>query len=395
MGNDPNVDKNNHVEQQSPKPIVEKPEIHEIPIEQIEVGEFCQRRETDETLASLAENIQQHGLIHFPTVMEEEREHYLLISGHRRYFACQDLGLKTLACHVVRVTKEEAAFLSLSENIARHNPDPVKQAEELCRLKKLTGLSDAQIAEKVGLTQSGVSERLSILLLGEDILQDIDLTHAIELARITRMNRFNGQLEVRRLRNKAINHGVSAREIRSLATLMETGEYDRLPDKLKDLLMEDKYMTADMARLCLDPEGAVEGEGKMAERLKAVVRGLGYKEMEKFVLQAVKRRLTVGEAKEQLAKMLERLLQEEEDHGEGPFNAQKVLNQVSGWIDDTEHWRARVSVLVESGPKELAKLSKAWEHLVWTWQAFTDDLKEAAADQMVTSAAPGSTLEGE
>lgn len=373
------------------------PDIRRIPLDSIEVGEICKRSRADEDLGSLIDSIRQRGLIQFPTVMENGGAgEFLLIAGSRRYAACKALGWNDMPCHVVEVTAAEAALISLSENAMRMRRNPVEEARAYQQMKEMLGVTDIQIAAAVGLPQSGVTERLSILRLPNDILKSIDtrpnsrfkLTHAVKLAKLMRSKRPNREVEVRDLHKKAKREHLSSTEVGKLVDPLINGEYDQLPEKLQQLVMANRHMTSEMAQLFLHPEKVVHGHGHETSQLRDIAKGLSARDLEQFVRRSVNQGLSADQARERLDQTLRRRKAEQDfqrqSDEQGEVNnedtslaSQDVVKAIFALTEELVHSRDQVEDLARFGRQELERVRRAGRKLAEQWESFEEKLTAA------------------
>jgi ParB/RepB/Spo0J family partition protein len=124
-----------------------------------------QRKQLDE----LAKSIAMHGLLQ-PIVVAENGDRYRLIAGERRYRAAELAGLKQVPV-VVRQPDEGSSGLELAivENVAREQLDPREEAKAYQRLMDEHGLTRKGVAERVGVAQRRVTDRLQILELPDEL----------------------------------------------------------------------------------------------------------------------------------------------------------------------------------------------------------------------------------
>lgn len=114
----------------------------------------------------LALSIRENGLIQ-PLVVQQipGRPGFQIVAGHRRLAAMQHLKAATAPCVVRRdMLPDEELLAMLVENGQRANLDPIEEARALDRLKK-SGLSDRDIASKVGRSMGTIRSRLDLLRL--------------------------------------------------------------------------------------------------------------------------------------------------------------------------------------------------------------------------------------
>jgi ParB family transcriptional regulator, chromosome partitioning protein len=122
----------------------------------------------EKELEDLARSIQSVGLIHPPTVIKlKEGSGYELVSGERRLRACKMAGLEHIPVFIREYSEELSAQAALIENIQRVDLDPLEVAFALSSLMKTQGITQDQLAKKVGKKRSTIANYLR--LLGLDI----------------------------------------------------------------------------------------------------------------------------------------------------------------------------------------------------------------------------------
>ena len=150
-----------------------------LPIAQVEPGLNQPRKHfEEEALADLAESIRQHGMIQPLTVRRLASGYYQIIAGERRWRAARMAGLKEVPCLVSAVGEEDAALLALIENIQRRDLNYMEEAAALQKLIAAYGLSQEQVAEKLGRSQSAVANKLRLLKLSPECAQTL-LEHGL------------------------------------------------------------------------------------------------------------------------------------------------------------------------------------------------------------------------
>lgn len=123
-------------------------------------------RDRLQDIEELAMSIAENGLIQ-PIVVQKIPGHdgFQIVAGHRRAAAARRLGMVKVPCIVRRdMLPDEELLAMLVENGQRANLDPIEEARALHKLKA-GGLTDAQIARKVGRSIATVSSRLMLLTL--------------------------------------------------------------------------------------------------------------------------------------------------------------------------------------------------------------------------------------
>ena len=101
------------------------PRIFDIPLSEIDdFPDHPYRVLDDEDMQTLMESIKERGVITPVTVHKKDDGRYEMISGHRRKHACERLGLETIRCDVVEVSRDEAIILMVDSNAQRSEIAP-------------------------------------------------------------------------------------------------------------------------------------------------------------------------------------------------------------------------------------------------------------------------------
>jgi len=125
-----------------------------------------------DTLAELAASIREHGLIQ-PIIVTHapptEKVAFQLIAGERRWRAAQMAGLKTVPVLVKEATPQQLLELALVENIQRADLNPLEEAGAFQALVAEFGLSQQEVADRVGKSRVAVANILRLLRLPDRI----------------------------------------------------------------------------------------------------------------------------------------------------------------------------------------------------------------------------------
>ena len=141
----------------------------ELALDQIRPNPFQPRRAFDaEGMKELQASIQSHGILQ-PVVVRKLASGYELVSGERRWRAAGAIGRTTIPAVVRQVTDEEMLELALVENLQRRDLDPIEKATGFHQLIESLGLTQEQVAVKVGLQRSTVTNHLRLLELDPEV----------------------------------------------------------------------------------------------------------------------------------------------------------------------------------------------------------------------------------
>ncbi len=143
--------------------------VRSVPVDQILPNPHQPRGSFDEEkLADLAASIKVHGLIQ-PLVVTETVEGYVLIAGERRWRAAQLAGLERVPVVVKETTPQNMLELALIENIQRADLNALEEANAYRQLIDEFGLTQEEVAERVGKARSTVANLVRLLTLPESV----------------------------------------------------------------------------------------------------------------------------------------------------------------------------------------------------------------------------------
>lgn len=146
----------------------------ELAIDTLQRGCYQPRRHFDQqALQELADSIIAQGLIEPLIVRHIAGLHYEIIAGERRWRAAQLAGLITVPCLIGQYTDEQAATLTLVENIQREELNLIEEAEGYQRLSKEFHFQQTEIAALVSKSRSHVANLLRLLSLSEPVKEAI------------------------------------------------------------------------------------------------------------------------------------------------------------------------------------------------------------------------------
>ena len=177
-------------------------ELQSLPVDIIQRGKYQPRRHMDPTaLEELANSIRVQGLMQPIVVRAIGEGRYEIIAGERRWRASQQAGLDRIPALVRDVPDQVAIALALIENIQRQNLNPLEEAMALQRLQDEFELTQAQVAEAVGKSRSGVTNLLRLLALAEDAKDllakgELEMGHARALLGLPKARQAEGARHV-------------------------------------------------------------------------------------------------------------------------------------------------------------------------------------------------------
>ena len=138
-------------------------------IEKLTPNKDQPRQSFDEhKLRELTESVRSRGIIH-PLIVRKQNGGFLIVAGERRWRAAKLAGLKTVPVVVKDVSGAELVELALIENIQREDLNPLEEAEAYRQLIEEHGLTQEQLAKRVGRQRSSVANALRLLRLPSEV----------------------------------------------------------------------------------------------------------------------------------------------------------------------------------------------------------------------------------
>jgi len=224
---------------------VDNEEVLDVQIDLIQPGHQQPRTTFDQAkLDELAQSIRASGIIQ-PLLLRRRGGMFELVAGERRWRAAQIAGLRTVPAIVRDIPDEKLLELALIENIQRADLNPVEEANAYKKLIESLGLTQEEVAQRVGRDRSFVTNYLRILKLPSEIRlllerEKLSFGHARALLTI------DNALLQRRLAQKIVKNNWSVREVeRRVRNLIAPKE----PRSLNKSVREDPNLRAAEARL--------------------------------------------------------------------------------------------------------------------------------------------------
>ena len=132
------------------------------------------RRFSMDELERLAQSIHENGMLQPVSVRVREGGGYELIAGERRLRAAKMIGMASIPCIVIRAQSRQSAVFALIENLQRENLNFFEEARAIEGLMEHYGISQEEMAQRLGQAQSTLSNKLRILKLSPRLCRQIE-----------------------------------------------------------------------------------------------------------------------------------------------------------------------------------------------------------------------------
>ncbi len=205
----------------------------EVPIDHISPNPHQPRRRFDEeALAELAASIRVHGILQ-PLVLAratpDSPTPYYIVAGERRWRAAKLAGLTHVPAIIKDATRQQLVEWALVENVQRADLNPLEAAAAYKSLMEGFGLTQAEIAERVGKSRAAVANTLRLLNLPPDV-QAALLEGTISEGHGRALLPLNDPALQKRVLDKIIREHLSVRQTEALVKkLLETRDSEAAP----------------------------------------------------------------------------------------------------------------------------------------------------------------------
>jgi ParB family transcriptional regulator, chromosome partitioning protein len=144
--------------------------VHRIALDQIDENPYQTRRNFDQkALEELADSIRANGIVQPIVVRSASSGRYMLILGERRCRAAKLAGQTVIPAILRQVSNEQAAEMTVVENLQRQDLNCLEQAHAFARLSREFGLTQEQIGQKTGCSRESVSNYIRLLKLPPEV----------------------------------------------------------------------------------------------------------------------------------------------------------------------------------------------------------------------------------
>jgi ParB family chromosome partitioning protein len=234
------------------------------PIEKIRPNRNQPRKHfSAEKLDELAASIREKGIIQ-PLIVTKKDDYYEIIAGERRWRASQKAGLHEIPVVILDVSDDAVMELALIENIQRQDLNAIEEAEAYRSLVEKFGISQDDLAKRVGKNRTTVTNSLRLLKLPDSVQQDI-VEERLSMGHARALLPLESPDLIDKARNEIIQRQLSVRSTEDLVRRLKSTpnpQYSRKRLQQPDLLicaLEEQLQKRFQSRVLIRMHGVKGG----------------------------------------------------------------------------------------------------------------------------------------
>ena len=216
-----------------------KEDIVEISLSELRSNPYQPRRTFDEEkLQELADSIKEFGVVE-PIIVKKSIHGFEIVAGERRCKAARKAGLETIPAIIKDFSDEDMMQIALLENIQREDLTAIEEAEAYQNLVGKLGISQEELARRVGKSRSHVTNMIGLLKLPYDVKQFI-LNGYLSMGHARVLSKLEDEEKILELARRVINEHLSVRDLEAIASDPEYGRKNKI--KVKRTTNEYEYV---------------------------------------------------------------------------------------------------------------------------------------------------------
>lgn len=217
-------------------------QVSKVAVSQIIPNRFQPRQVfSQQKIAELAETIKEHGLLQPIVLREYEPQKYEIIAGERRFRAVRYLGWEEVDAIVKQMDDTEAASMAVIENLQREGLTSIEEAQAYQHLLELNHLTQTQLADQLGKSQSFIANKLRLLKLSEPVQKSI-LKRQISERHGRALLKLNEEQQVQMVQEIIKNH-LSVKETENQVADFKMPRMRPKKSKIKPTINADRALT--------------------------------------------------------------------------------------------------------------------------------------------------------
>jgi len=214
--------------------------VEHIHVKSIKANPYQPRKIFDENaIQELSASIKEHGILQ-PIILRKMGTTYEIVVGERRFRAAQMAGLNEVPAVVRILTDEETMEFAILENLQREDLTPIEEAEAYQSLMENLGLTQEQLAFRLGKSRPHIANHVRLLSLPEKVrnyitVGKISMGHGRTLLGLRKKE------QIALVAERVLREGINVRQLEKLVQKMnEDVPRETKPEKRKDLFLAER-----------------------------------------------------------------------------------------------------------------------------------------------------------
>lgn len=205
-----------------------EPELLHLPVDEIRANpEQPRSRFDEESLEEMASSIKEVGILQ-PVVVRSGEGGYQLVAGERRWRAAKKAGLVTIPAVVRGQAADPTLIEALVENVQREDLTPLEEAHAYRHLLEEYGMTQEEVADRVGKSRPSVSNTLRLLQLPLEIQAMVD-SGRLSAGHARSLLGLDDERYAVHLAEKAVEEGWSVRQVEEAVRIRRDAETPKAP----------------------------------------------------------------------------------------------------------------------------------------------------------------------
>ena len=190
-------------------------DVIEVRLDELRPNPYQPRRTFDnEKLQELANSIREFGVLE-PIIIKKSIKGYEIVAGERRFKASKIAGKETIPAIIKDFSDEDMMQIALLENIQREDLSAIEEAQAYQNLVKTLGISQEELARRIGKSRSYVTNMIGLLKLPEEVKKNV-LNGEISMGHARVLSKLEDTETIIELANKIVKDTMSVRDLEAL-----------------------------------------------------------------------------------------------------------------------------------------------------------------------------------